>query len=74
MRVLLLVFLVVKAETLRSERLPRRMAAEAVAVGPVLLLLAQAVLVAASVQKGRRPVLRDRTALVAAVVVPHQQA
>ena len=63
-----------RAGTLHSGLLPQPMAAEAVAVGPVLLLLAQAVLVAASGQKVLRAVLWERTARAQGVVVLPQQA
>lgn len=63
----------VKAVTLRSGRLPRRMAAEAEGLVSAQPLSALAVLVVASGQKGRRPVLRERTALVAGALVLQQQ-
>ena len=63
-----------RAEILRSARLPQRTAAGAVALGPVLAAPPQAVPVAVSGQKGRRPVLRERTALGAGAVEVLRQA
>jgi hypothetical protein len=74
MQGLLRVFLVVKAETLRSEQLPQPMAAEGVVVALVLLLPALAVRVVVSGQRGRLPVLLRHTALVAGAVAQHRQA
>jgi len=56
-----------RAETLHSGLLPQHMAAGAVAVGPVLLLLSQAVQVGASVLKVPRQAARQRTARAAVV-------
>ena len=63
-----------KGETPRSERLPRRTAAEGVVLVLPLLLPALAVLVVASGQKVHRPALRQRTARAEVVVAARQQA
>ena len=63
----------VKAETPRSGLLPQHMAAVVVAVVKVLLHRLLAVLEVASGQKVHRPVVRERTALVAGALVLQQQ-
>ena len=65
---------VVRAEILRSARLPLRMVVAVVAVGPVLLLLAQAVQVGASGKKGPQQVLLRHTAQAVGAMVFQQQA
>ena len=73
MLVLLVAMPVGKAEILRSaQSLPRTAAVAAVQV-PALRLQTSEVLGLASGQKGRRPVLRERTALVAGALVLQQQ-
>ena len=74
MQVLRVAIQAAKAGTLRSAQSLPRTAAEGVVVALVLLLPALAVLVVASGQRVFLPVLRERTARAAVVVVPHQQA
>ena len=62
-----------RAATLRSGLLPQRMAAAGAVLALVPQRAALAVLEVASGQKGRRPVLRERTALVAGAIVLQQQ-
>lgn len=54
-----------RAVTLRSERLPQRMAAGAVVLVQALLLQVSVDAVVASGQKVHRPVLRERTVAAA---------
>ena len=63
-----------KVGTLRSGQLPRRMAAEAVAVGQDQPRIALVVRVVASGKRGPQQVLLRHTALVAVAVVVLRQA